>query len=675
MSHQFHKSSYRRHQIYSFCMSIFILGLLACCNNKTQNVQEEYKQLHAVGDSIKNNSPHARYLVALGMKQAKDSLEYYSYLIQLTKFYYLNSRPDSMSLCLKRIVEYTKTYKEKDPRIYDIIGQAYEIKADNFFMTIKSDSAIKYHTLAYDFIMKSPNFKEAPNLCANLADAYSQKNEIPKAAHWYRRALFLSDSLNLQRSSYVSLYMGLAQIYMVLHDYKTAEYYYKSTDKVYEQLTPNLKDYFLNNYGNFLYYKKDYLNSLRIFRRLKSMLENYSKPLEGDINICRLNLADVFLNLGQIDSAKYYLKLSEPYFKKAKIADGEYYINTVKIGIALKVNNTKLVRSILKSETFTPPARSNLAQIRDSYLRNYYLKTGDYKKAYSNLEFVMHINDSIENSREHMKASEIMMRYQQDTLDLHHKLVIAKKDSEIKKANLFIMVALIIFLLIALGTSIYIAYSHKIKLQTQMKMLELRLTSIRNRISPHFIFNVLNHESENNHLEMHQLTQLLRESIDLSHLNTISLATELNFISKYIELEKHVMGNDFEFKIIAPTHTAMEHIILPPMLIQILVENAIKHGLKGLEGHKELTIEIQTLKNGTNIYVRDNGRGFYTQAENGRTKTGLNIIRQSILINNRRNKQKMEFKIHNIVENNKIIGCEAFMHIPNNLKRTDNMSS
>lgn len=655
-------------------MPIFILGLFACCNNKTHNTDEEYKQLHTIGDSIKNNSPHARSLVVLGMKQAKDSLEYYSYLVQLTKIYYLSSKPDSMNLCLKRIFQYTKTYKGKDSRIYDIIGQAYEIKADTFFMTLKSDSAIKYHTLAYSFIMKSPNFKEAPNLCANLADAYSQKNEIPEAAHWYRRALFLSDSLNLKRSSYVSLYMGLAQIYMILHDYKTAEYYYKSTDKVYEQLTPNLKDYFLNNYGNFLYYKKDYLNSLRVFSRLRLMLENYSKPLEGDINICRLNLADVFLNLGQIDSAGYYLNLSEPYFKKAKIADGEYYANTIKIGLALKTNNIRLVRSILESETFAPPARSNLAQIRDSYLRNYYLKTGNYKKAYNNLLSVMHINDSVENSRQHMKAGEIMMRYQQDTLDLHHKLAIAKKDSEVKKANLFVMVALTISLLLALGIYIYIAYSRKIKLQTQMKMLELRLTSIRNRISPHFIFNVLNHEDENNHLEMHQLTQLLRDSIDLSHLNTISLDTELNFVSKYIELEKHVMGNDFEFKITAPTRTVMEQIIIPPMLIQILVENAIKHGLKGLEGHKKLTIEIQTLKNGTNIYVRDNGRGFYIQTENSRTKTGLNIIRQSILINNQRNKQKMEFKIHNIIENNKTIGCEAFMHIPNNLKLADNMS-
>jgi Putative regulator of cell autolysis len=274
-----------------------------------------------------------------------------------------------------------------------------------------------------------------------------------------------------------------------------------------------------------------------------------------------------------------------------------------------------------------------------------------------------------------MKAGEIMMRYQQDTLDLHHKLVIAKKDSEVKKANFFVMIALTISLFIALAASIYMAYSRKIKLQTQMKMLELRLTSIRNRISPHFIFNVLNHENENNHLEMNQLTQLLRESIDLSHLNTISLATELNFVSKYIELEKHVMGNDFEFKIIAPTHNIMEHIIIPPMLIQILVENSIKHGLKGLERHKKLIIEIQSLVNGTNIYVRDNGRGFYIQTENSRTKTGLNIIRQSILINNQRNKQKMEFKIHNIIENDKIIGCEAFIHIPNNLKLADSINN
>ena len=67
----------------------------------------------------------------------------------------------------------------------------------------------------------------------------------------------------------------------------------------------------------------------------------------------------------------------------------------------------------------------NLVNIRQRYLREYYAKTGNYKKAYENLMGSIERNDSLKHNTANMRTSEIMMRYTQDTLKLHHQIVLA----------------------------------------------------------------------------------------------------------------------------------------------------------------------------------------------------------------------------------------------------------
>ncbi len=113
--------------------------------------------------------------------------------------------------------------------------------------------------------------------------------------------------------------------------------------------------------------------------------------------------------------------------------------------------------------------------------------------------------------------------------------------------------------------------------------------------------------------------------------------------------------------------------MVPSMFIQILVENAIKHGLKNKEGHKQLNVSVQHNDNGTDICVEDNGIGFDIRRSNSSsTKTGLDIIRTSIMIINRHNKHnKIKFQIHNIItDDGRIEGCESMLHIPMEIKYT-----
>ena len=62
----------------------------------------------------------------------------------------------------------------------------------------------------------------------------------------------------------------------------------------------NLQAYFLNNYGNYYYYTKDYQTSLKKFLMLKKLLEKHDKRETFSMYLCKLNLADVYLNLNYL---------------------------------------------------------------------------------------------------------------------------------------------------------------------------------------------------------------------------------------------------------------------------------------------------------------------------------------------------------------------------------------
>ena len=103
------------------------------------------------------------------------------------------------------------------------------------------------------------------------------------------------------------------------------------------------------------------------------------------------------------------------------------------------------------------------------------------------------------------------------------------------------------------------------------------------------------------------------------------------------------------------------------MFVQILVENAFVHGLKGWDGHKFIHIGISKEGKNTCIKVRDNGPGFDIRSV-GKKRTGLNVITQTIVIVNERNKNKMTFSLNNEQENGKNVGCVATIVIPDNIK-------
>ena len=440
-----------------------------------------------------------------------------------------------------------------------------------------------------------------------------------------------------------------------------------------------MRIYFLNNYGNFYYYQHDYTNALKMFLRMKDEIER-TQGADGndanDINLCRINLADVYLNLGNIDSAQVLVDKCEPFYRKYNVEVAIYYLNTIKIGICLKKNNLQCVRNILDGENYRYAIEQPLKSIRARYMKDYYIMTANYDKALEIIEQSRQEQDSLAHNKMNMRTNEIMLRFTADTLKLHHQIAINKKNDEMKAAHLTIAIVILLLIILMLGTAYLIIYIRKRKLQEQLSIINLQLENARQRISPHFVFNVLNQQigkHDDNDNTLVEISKLIRYNLELMGKSYISLAEEMEFVDHYVSIQKKLIGGSLHY--IKNIKGDIDHIIVPAMIVQILVENSVKHGLKAIEGEKYLTISIWQENETTFITVEDNGPGFNCcKQNNNSTSTGLKVVRQIINLTNSNNKAKIKFAICNITstDGDNILGCRASLTIPNNIKYITN---
>lgn len=645
-----------------------ILGLTACQqinNGERQRTDSQLRTFQALNDSMQHLSPQALPLIMAQMEAATDSLTWYDYYLMYGRHYLLSEKPDSLLPYADRVLRYTAGNKLQTPRLRGLAATALNAKAAyHYLLHHHPDTIIALYMQAYQLMKNSDMEESLPDLSANIGDAYVSKGNLPEGSHWYRRALYLVDSLGLPEKQTLTLYMGLGRIYTYLGDFKQAQQYYEMTDRRLEEMKPNMQSYFLNNYGNFYYYQHDYPKAMRTFRRLKSHIERYHAERNFDMFLCKINMADIFQNLGQTDSARQYVEEAEAYFRQQGVTTGVYYAHTIRIGIALQEKRYGDVEKIIKAEDPEMRVDPEMQTIRRNYMNRYYAAIGDYKHAYYGLQGHMEHQISTDSSLILLRSKDIMMRLSEDTIRLHHQLEMNQRQATYDKTRLALWAILATLIVVVLAFILWASYERKRKLKSSYDMLNLRLSNARQRISPHFVFNVLNSRmsksSEQENDQLVTLAKLIRANLDLAGRPSVSLAEELDFVSHYVKIEQSLIGEDFTFSMDIPERSVLEDIKVPSMLVQILTENAILHGLKGLDGEKRLTIRVETDNEQTRISVCDNGTGFDIRSYNSeRSRTGLSIIRTTLNVINQENpKAKIRFDIEN--DN----GCHAILTIP-----------
>ena len=232
----------------------------------------------------------------------------------------------------------------------------------------------------------------------------------------------------------------------------------------------------------------------------------------------------------------------------------------------------------------------------------------------------------------------------------------ALKDALLDKQTAFNQY-LVVFIVVLFGFMIWVFYT-LIKIRKQNKQIALQ--SLRREMNPHFIFNSLNSLNQfiaqNNELEANKyLTRystLMREIMETSNKDFITLQEEISLLNKYLALEHLRFSDVFQYEIVVPQNISTETIWVPNMIVQPHVENAIWHGLRYRTTPGLLKIEISVLEKSLQIEIMDNGIGIEqskalkTENQRKHPSRGLKNVVERIQLLNDLYRQNIQFKIH-----------------------------
>lgn len=624
-------------------------------------------------DSLFSNLPYSRSLLRNAMRQAQDSMSYYRLMGLYGKTFFISSDFDSILYYNRPVKEYDKR-AAACPRWNDVLSDVYNIEGNVWMQLNQPDSAVAYYEKSYAYRLKGDKAHLLSDICMNLADAHLHRGELAHTASYYRRALFICDSLHLSEHSKFPVYCGLGQTYMDLRDFDLSNHYYELAGQFFDEMTVSEKWVYLNNRGNHYYYKKDYQEALVYMRQAAELIAD-NPQMVFESNLSKVNLGDLYLLTNRLDSAENNLNEGYRYFSEIKNNSAMHYIETLMIELSLKKGNIARAREMIARTASTGHVDANMLTIRNQYLQHYYEKAGDYRNAYEYLKRDYQLNDSIRSERIRTRVAELDMRYRQDTIVLRKEMQIQRQAGEVRVLKLSMYIWVLVCLLLAAGTVVIIWYMRKkrefLRERFFQQINRVRMENLRGRISPHFTFNVLGREinqfngSEEVKNNLMELVKYLRRSLELTEKLSVSLQDELDFVQSYIRLESGRVGEDFTVSVVVEEGLDAKSIMIPSMIVQIPVENAIKHGLAGKDDEKELTIRISREGKGVRIVICDNGRGYLPQVASSTrgTGTGLKVLYQTIQLLNTKNKnEKIRFNIDN--RNDGQTGTQVSVFIP-----------
>ena len=188
---------------------------------------------------------------------------------------------------------------------------------------------------------------------------------------------------------------------------------------------------------------------------------------------------------------------------------------------------------------------------------------------------------------------------------------------------------------------------------------DFELKTLKSQLNPHFMFNAMNSIraliEENPEVAKNAITKLsniLRYSLKIERNETVPFEEEIKTVEDYLALESVRFEERLKFNInISPSSAKVE---IPPMMIQTLVENGIKHGISKMQNGGEITIDSNVIDSKLKIQIKNTGKILDDDIKNS-TGFGLNNTRHRL---NLLYGEEGKFNIHNIDENNVAVEIE-----------------
>jgi sensor histidine kinase YesM len=216
------------------------------------------------------------------------------------------------------------------------------------------------------------------------------------------------------------------------------------------------------------------------------------------------------------------------------------------------------------------------------------------------------------------------------------------------------------------------------------EMEKVKMRALQTQMNPHFIFNSLNsirsymikNETKEASGYLSKFSRLIRQILEYSTEEFITLKEELQVLSLYVQIEQLRFRDEFGFIIKVDESLNDEELIVPPLIVQPFLENAIWHGLMQKQGEKKIELFVEDAGNKLKIVLRDNGIGRDEASRNnvGKQKENrsmaIDLTRQRIEMLEEKDKKGDKVTIIDLYDDSRAPkGTEVRLLIPKIQKR------
>lgn len=549
-----------------------------------------------------------------------DLLNQLSYRLQFTN-------PKQGLIYAEEVIGFRNKLKNKR-----LLYSAYLEKGHNLLQLGEFIEALEYSQKALVGFTSENAKSDMAFAFANIGTIYNQINNYPKALdNLQQAAKLLKEEQHPQESV---LYLNMATIYGAQENYKKALSYFDIARKEAVSTGDKLLEaYAVFNIGTVYFSQNMYrkgLSTLDTAHTLAYAIDD--KSLIGRIYG---NMGKTYNDLGEYDSAVYYLnyaiELNEKIGNKKSKA-----LNTLNLGHTyLKTGNfplaAKFTRHALQAgkdlETI------DIQQIASLNMSEYFEKVNKPDSALYYYKMHITLRDSIDNEQNKQQLTRLEMQYDFDLKEQEYLKEQEVSKLQIRQIWLYGLIAVAIITVLAIYF-IQRSRIRSIRLENEMKEKELlqraesllmeqrisesELKAIRSQMNPHFIFNVLNsiesyildNDPKTASMLVQKFAALSRLVLENSTQSLVTLDREWHAVQRYVELESIRFDHRFSYTFAYQAGHLANTLLVPPMLIQPLLENAIHHGLRHLQDYKgELHTIISNTEDKIIITVTDNGIG------------------------------------------------------------------
>lgn len=500
-----------------------------------------------------------------------------------------------------RALEYGREAFEAYKKINDKDGMARALQSDAQVYTYAG-----LFTKALEISYASVALFEEVNDKAGLAGAYitmgacyRSLDDNKQALQFYEKALALNKEIGNKINIGKSI-GNLGVVYETTGQYDKAAVNYKMAKKIFEEIGDEYALALLySNEGDLFSKMGNYTAS---YNSLMLALEKEQKlGREIFIGTIHHTLGELFLLAARTPGIRSRMPL--PFHKGTEALRNEALGHfKIQLEIGKQISDLTLLRN-----------GNEMLSIASEEL-------GNYKEALAYYKEGSRYKDSILNDENKQKIVGMEIGHLTETKD--REISLLNKDKELQAAALERKNLLLYFILAGIAIISIFSYTlvrsyHKKKeAQYSQQISEVEMQVLRLQMNPHFIFNslnainkyILNNDRQEASSYLAKFSGLMRLTLENSRLPEVILAQDLHALELYMQLESLRFSHGFRYRIDVAPEIDKENTLIPPMLLQPFVENAILHGIRDkTDGEIDVRIVIEGAS--LRCIVQDNGDG------------------------------------------------------------------